>query len=458
MSIPIVAIGASAGGLEAISELLAALPAESNMAFALVQHLDPAHESLLPELLAKKTSMPVVQVRDELTVEAGHVYVIPPNATLTIVGQCFRLTRRPSGTGLHLPVDSLFASLAQERGSAAICVVLSGGNADGSRGVRAIKQAGGVVFAQLPESAKFPSMPRKAIETGCVDFVLRPDQIAHALVRLGHHPEIQTTPEPPPDATPDEPLAPDEEVNLRRLFRRLRSVHGVDFSHYKRSTLRRRLARRMALLNIVSLADYATALESDSIETASLYQDFLIRVTAFFRDPQSFEGLSAQVFPLLSATHSTKDPIRVWVPGCASGEEVYSIAIALVEHLGERLASIGVQIFGTDVSETAIELARAGAFSAHHRAGSIERAPGALLRQARVRLHHREKHPRPVHLRAPGRHARPALLAPRSHQLPKCPHLPGHDHAASRDAYFPLRITSACIARTRPLGDRGNRE
>jgi two-component system CheB/CheR fusion protein len=364
VSIPVVAIGASAGGLDAISELLAALPPRADMAYVLVQHLDPAHESLLPELLAKKTTMPVVQIRNDMDVEAGHVYVIPPNATLTLAAQRFRLTRRPSGGGLHLPIDTLFASLAEERGSASIGVVLSGSNSDGSRGVRAIKQAGGIVFAQLPESARFPSMPRNAVETGCVDFVLRPEQIAHALSQLGRHPYVQDEIESEPlDAFPDEPLAPDDEECLRRLFRRLRTLHGVDFSHYKRSTLRRRLARRMALRNIVGLMEYVVLVEGDALESAGLYQDFLIRVTGFFRDPQSFDGLRAQVFPLLCEGRSPKDPIRIWVPGCATGEEVYSIAIALVEHLGDRLASVGVQIFGTDVSETAIELARAGTFS-----------------------------------------------------------------------------------------------
>lgn len=364
MATPIVAIGASAGGLEAISELLVALPPETGMAFVLVQHLDPAHQSLLPELLAKKTSMPVVQVRDALDVEAGYLYVIPPNATLTIAQQRFRLTRRPSGAGLHLPIDSFFVSLAEELGSAAVAVVLSGGNSDGSRGARAIKQGGGIVFAQQPESARFPSMPRNAIETGCVDFVLRPEQIAHALAQLGRHPYIRTNTTPESlDATAEESLEPDDEDSLRRLFRRLRTLHGVDFSHYKRSTLRRRLARRMALRNIVNLVDYVAVLEGDPVETAGLYQDFLIRVTGFFREPESFDGLRTQVFPLLCEGRSPKDPIRIWVPGCASGEEVYSIAIALVEHLGERLGSVGVQIFGTDVSESAIELARAGMFS-----------------------------------------------------------------------------------------------
>jgi two-component system CheB/CheR fusion protein len=259
VAIPVVAIGASAGGLDAISELLAALPPRPDMAYVLVQHLDPAHESLLPELLAKKTAMPVVQIRDDMDVEAGHFYVIPPNATLTVAQQRFHLTRRPSGAGLHLPIDSLFVSLAEENGSAAIGVVLSGSNSDGSRGVRAIKQAGGIVFAQSPESARFPSMPRNAIETGCVDFVLRPEEIAHSLAQLGRHPYIQPDTKPePPDAAPDEPLAADDEESLRRVFRTLRTMHSVDFSHYKRSTLHRRLARRMALRNIVNLIDYVT--------------------------------------------------------------------------------------------------------------------------------------------------------------------------------------------------------
>ena len=364
MAIPLVAIGASAGGLDAISELLAALPAQGEMAYVLVQHLDPAHASLLPELLAKKTLMPVVQIEDDLAVQSAHVYVIPPNATLTLDGERFHLKRRPAGGGLHLPIDTLFVSLAEQRGSAAIGVVLSGSNADGSRGVRAIKQAGGITFAQEPQSARFPGMPRNAIETGCVDFVLRPEQIAHELGRLGRHPYVQEN----TDAaiTPgkaDDELAAGEEENLKRVFRRLRSVHGVDFSHYKRSTLHRRLVRRMALRGVTSLEDYLVALEGDAAETAELYEDFLIRVTQFFREPKAFEGLSAQVFPRLSEGRSTRDPIRIWVPGCATGEEVYSIAIALVEHLGERLASVGVQIFGTDVSEASIELARAGVYS-----------------------------------------------------------------------------------------------
>jgi two-component system CheB/CheR fusion protein len=333
------------------------------MAYVFVQHLDPAHASLLPELLAKKTDMPVVQILDGMEVRSAHVYVIPPNATLTIVGERLQLSRRAGG-GLHLPIDTFFVSLAEQRAGAAIGVVLSGSNADGSRGVRAIKQSGGITFAQEPQSARFPVMPRNAIETGCIDFVLWPKQIAHALGRLVSHPYVHSSTEMQTAAeSADDELAVGEEENLRRLFRRLRNLHGVDFSRYKRSTLRRRLARRMALRSATSLTDYAIMLEGDAAETAALYHDFLIRVTQFFREPQAFEGLSKHVFPRLCEGRTTKDPIRIWVPGCASGEEVYSIAIALVEHLGDRLASVGVQIFGTDVSESSIELARAGVFS-----------------------------------------------------------------------------------------------
>jgi two-component system CheB/CheR fusion protein len=334
------------------------------MAYVLVQHLDPAHASLLPELLAKKTDMPVMQIEDDLAVQSAHVYVIPPNATLTLDGEHFQLKRRPAGGGLHLPIDTFFVSLAEQRGSGAIGVVLSGGNADGSRGIRAIKQAGGTTFAQEPQSARFPGMPRNAVETGCIDFVLRPEQIAHELGRLAHHPYVHLNMEPATTAeSSDEGLAAGDEENLRRVFRRLRSAHGVDFSHYKRSTLHRRLLRRMALRGVTSLADYLVTLEGDATEAAELYQDFLIRVTQFFREPKAFEGMSTQVFPRLCEGRTTKDPIRIWVPGCATGEEVYSIAIALVEHLGERLASVGVQIFGTDVSESSIEVARTGMFS-----------------------------------------------------------------------------------------------
>jgi two-component system, chemotaxis family, CheB/CheR fusion protein len=379
--LPIVAIGASAGGLEAISELLGGLRPKSAMAYVVIQHLDPEHKSLLPEILAKKTPMSVEQIHDGLVVQANHVYVIPPNTALTLSEDRFRLTRRAS-EGPHHPVDVFFSSLADAQGEAAIGVVLSGGDSDGSLGVQQIKHSGGITFAQRPESAKFPSMPQNAIETGCVDFVLRPSAIAQELTLLGDHPYLRQLPHPPVDL----PQADDSgnEEDFKRVFRRLRSVHGVDFAHYKRSTLQRRLGRRMAVRKIEVLSDYVSVLEDEPAEAAALYQDFLIRVTSFFRDPESFDILSARVFPRICEGRTLKDPVRIWVPGCASGEEVYSIAIALLEYLGNRLPSIGIQIFGTDVSEAEIEKARAG----HYLANIAEEISSERLQRFFVKQDH----------------------------------------------------------------------
>ncbi|MGB9332905.1 MAG: chemotaxis protein CheB [Steroidobacteraceae bacterium] len=355
MACPIVAIGASAGGLEAISELLAALPSTNAMAYVVIQHLDPEHKSLLPEILSKKTDLPVETIHEDLTVEPGRVYVMPQNVTLTLSDDRFHLTAR--GGGRHHPIDAFFISLAEVCADAAIGVILSGADADGTLGVQAIKHGGGITFAQTPESARFGGMPRSAIESDCVDFVLAPREIARELTRLGHHPYLVS-----PGRPPEEPADANEEGSLRRIFRRLRAVHGVDFTYYKRSTLRRRLGRRMALRKLEELAAYVALLEGDVDETAALYQDFLIRVTGFFRDPESFEGLRQRVFPNVCEGRSLKEPIRIWVPGCATGEEVYSIGIALMEHLGEHSSAAGIQIFGTDVSEAAIEKARAALY------------------------------------------------------------------------------------------------
>jgi two-component system CheB/CheR fusion protein len=358
VTFPIVAIGASAGGLEAITELLASLPAKSGMAYIAVQHLNPDHESLLSEILAKKTSLPVMQIQEDVEVEPDHVYLIAPNTTITLVDNIIQVAVRASG--VHHPADILFASVAQDRGDLAIGVVLSGGDGDGALGTQAIKQSGGITFAQEPSSARFPSMPQASIDTGCVDFVRRPSEISRELMRLVRHPYLRVSPGDGDQA--EETAIASEEAVLRRVFRRLRSAHGVDFSHYKRTTLRRRLERRMAFKKTDELEEYAVLLESDATETAALYQDFLIRVTGFFRDPESFEILAQRVFPSVCESRSPKSPVRIWVPGCASGEEVYSIAMALMEYFGERPAPAGIQIFGTDVSDAALEKARAGVY------------------------------------------------------------------------------------------------
>ena len=330
----VVGIGASAGGLEALVELLGAVPA-TGMAFIVVQHLDPKHESLLPEILAKKTTIAVSLAAAGEAVQPDHVYVIPPDALLTVREGLLELKRRTSTPERPFPVDLLFSSLAAAYGEGAIGVVLSGADADGSLGLREIKHAGGFTFAQQPESARFPTMPQHAIDTGCVDLVLRPKEIAGELGRLSRRfrtaePSPRFTSESTRDAATD-----DENAILAHIFQRLRSAHGVDFTHYKRTTIRRRIDRRMMLRRIERLDEYREALASDPGELAALYQDFLIRVTEFFRDPTAFDALRHDVLPVLCEGRSSKEPIRIWVPGCATGEEVYSVAITLLEYFGD---------------------------------------------------------------------------------------------------------------------------
>ncbi len=358
MPLTIVGIGASAGGLEAIAELLGALPAATGMAYIVVQHLDPRHESLLPEILAKKTPIPVTAALAGEIVQPDHVYVIPPDAILTVVAGRIVLSPRPNAPERSLPVDALFKSLADASGDHAIAVVLSGGDSDGSSGVRAVRQAGGLTLAQRPDTARFSDMPRHAIETGCIDLVLRPNEMAHELVRLGQR-LLSSAPTSGADQGADA-----DEASLRHIFHRLRAVHGVNFTHYKRTTMWRRLERRMALRRIDGIDEYRRLIDEDPGELAALYQDFLIRVTEFFRDPDSFDALRRYVFPVVCEGLSGKQLLRIWVPGCASGEEVYSIAMALLEYFGDSVPAARIQIFGTDVSETALEHARAGVYTA----------------------------------------------------------------------------------------------
>jgi two-component system, chemotaxis family, CheB/CheR fusion protein len=351
---PIVGIGASAGGLEALSELVAELPATTGMAFLLVQHLDPRHQSFLTEILAKKAHIQVGTAADGATVEPNHLYVIPPNTTLTVVDGVLRLRLRESWERPHMPIDILFRSLAERHGHRAVAVVLSGANSDGAQGLEEIKAAGGITMAQEPASAKFDGMPKSAIATGCVDFVLVPKELGKELIRIGRHPYLSSPGEPNELAQEDD--------RLKRIFQLLQRQNGTDFSRYKRSTVQRRLARRMALRQASGLAEYTELLAEDTAEAQALAQDFLIRVTGFFRDPETFEGLAKTVFPALFENRSLKDPLRIWVPGCASGEEAYSIAMVLLEYLGDR-ANAEVQIFATDLSDLAIQKARSGFYT-----------------------------------------------------------------------------------------------
>jgi two-component system CheB/CheR fusion protein len=371
-SFTVAGIGASAGGLDAISELFAGIPPQSGMAFLVVQHLAPSRPSLLPEILARHTSMRVVEAVDGMAIEIDHVYVIPPNTSMSIERLRIRLRPRSESLGSPMPIDDLFDSLARELGVGAIGVVLSGNGSDGALGLQTIQAEGGITFAQDPMSAGHGSMPRAAIGLGCVDSVLTPRDIATEIVRIGKYPKRAL----------DElelmgPATGQGDLGLRPLFRLLRSACNIDFTYYKRGTVQRRLSRRMALRELTSVADYIALLESNPLETLALGRDLLIRVTEFFRDPDTFDELARAVFSRLTADPESQAPIRIWVPGCASGEEVYSIAICLMEYLGGRASSRQIQFFGTDVSVDALETARAGRYIA-----SIARnvSPGRLER------------------------------------------------------------------------------
>jgi two-component system CheB/CheR fusion protein len=352
MDFPIVGIGASAGGLEAFSDLLQALPAAPGMALILIQHLDPRHESMLPDILSRATPMPVRQAVHRTRVEPNHVYVIPPNTEMAISQGTLRLQPRRR-EGAHLPINFFLRSLAEDQGSRAIGVILSGSASDGVEGMRAIKEQGGVTFAQDEDSAKFGSMPRSALASGCVDTVLPPQGIAQELVRIGRHPYTTS------------PLEPGkmfiaEGNGLKRIFVLLQRSTGVDFGQYKPPAIRRRIAKRMLVHKIEAVEDYAEYLRRNPAEVEALFEDLLITVTSFFRDPDTFETLAKTVFPRLVKDKPAEAPIRVWVPACATGEEVYSLGMRLLEFLGGR--NIPLQLFGTDVSGRAIEKARAGEY------------------------------------------------------------------------------------------------
>jgi two-component system CheB/CheR fusion protein len=355
---PVVGVGASAGGLEAFTEMLHSLSESPGLAFLFVSHLDPHHKSHLPEILAKATRMPVKEVTQGMAVEVDHVYVIPPATNMAITDGRLTLSPRAASPTPHMPIDHLFRSLANIQKTRAIAVILSGNGTDGTLALQSIKAEGGITFAQDEKSAKHPSMPRAAIQDGNVDYVLRPQDIARQLERIADHPYAREPRQPP---EPAEVPAPETEP-VAQIVSLLRSRTAVDFGSYKQSTIRRRILRRMALRNLQSPQDYLALLKDDAGELHALYQDFLIRVTQFFRDPEAFEALKEKVFPQLVRHHSLSAPIRVWVAGCSTGEEAYSLAIALLEFMDSRPESIPIKILATDLNEAALEKARAGVY------------------------------------------------------------------------------------------------
>jgi two-component system, chemotaxis family, CheB/CheR fusion protein len=353
---PIVGIGASAGGLEAFTQLLGQLPQRMGMALVFVQHLAPRHESALSELLGRATEIRVSEVKDGMIVEPDRVYVIPPNTNMAIQkGRLYLMPRGPAQP--HLPIDFFMRSLAEELGSRAIGVILSGTASDGTLGLKAIKAEGGITFAQDEKSAKYSDMPRNAVAAQCVDFVLPPESIARELVRIAHHPYLLESRTMREESSP-----PQREEELRKIFAQLRAASGVDFTHYKHTTIKRRIKRRMVVHKLQELGEYVTYLQQNPSELDALYQDILIHVTGFFRDQPMFDALKAKVFPSLMKDRRPTAPLRIWVPGCSTGEEVYSIVMSLLEFLGDSAGGTEVQVFATDISEAALEKARTGIY------------------------------------------------------------------------------------------------
>ena len=353
---PIIGIGASAGGLEAFTQLFRSLPADPGMAFVLIQHLAPAHESMLTELLSKTTAMPVKEVKDGMTVDPNNVYVIPPDKEMIIFQGVLHLMPRGQTKGQYMPIDSFLRSLAQDRRNNAIAVILSGSGSDGSFGIRAVKGEGGIVFAQ-DETAKYDGMPKSAIDTGCVDFVLPPDKIAAELMRIMRHPYLAAV-----RHGETVQIMPEQENNLNKIFIMLRSANGVDFTSYRRSTIMRRINRRMLLQKIEGMEKYVAYLKENPSEIETLYQDILINVTSFFREPEAFDALKRSVFPHIVNKASVESPVRIWVPACSTGEEAYSVAIALIEYMDDNKISRPVQLFATDIDDIAVEKARKGIY------------------------------------------------------------------------------------------------
>lgn len=350
VSFPIVGVGASAGGLEAFTQLLKALPADTGMAFVLVQHLAASHPSILAEILSRATKMPVLEVRDEPTVEPNHVYVIPPDRSIIIVRGVLQLLPRESGA--HHPIDQFFRALATEQRHRAIGVVLSGTATDGTMGLEEIKAEGGITFAQ-DSTAQHEGMTHSAIASGCVDFVLPPDEIAREIVRIGHHPYVV------PEA---EVQGTDNRQYLDQILQLVHHGTGVDFTSYKFNTLYRRITRRMVFRKLDSMAEYVQCLRQTPSEVKALYADILIGVTSFFRDKESFEALKTQVFPRLIENRSPHDPVRIWTLGCSTGQEAYSLAMAFIEATEAAGSSVPFQLFASDLNGAGIEKARAGVY------------------------------------------------------------------------------------------------
>ena len=351
----VVGIGASAGGLDALELFFEHMPETTGMAFVVVSHLDPNHVSIMPELIQRSTKMKLFQAEDGMTIEPNHVYVAPANRDLAILHGVIQLIEPVEAHGFRLPIDFFFKSLAEDFGEKAICIILSGMASDGTAGLRAVKSEMGLVMVQDPQSAKFDGMPTSAIKTELADYILTPEEMPDQLIKYASH---------------TMKLWEDEKANTagkipdtyQKLFILLRNRTGHDFSQYKQNTIHRRVERRIAISQLDNLSSYIRMLQENPAEIESLFRELLIGVTTFFRDPDSFVKLKAVLLDLVESKPDNGQ-IRIWVPGCSTGEEAYSVAIILAECLTETKKALNVQIFGTDIDGIAIEKARNGSFS-----------------------------------------------------------------------------------------------
>ncbi len=354
---PVVGIGASAGGLAAFEQLFTYIPPNSGMAFVVVQHLSPPHKSILPEILQRYTSMPVSQVTDGVEVKSNGVYVIPPGSDLALRDGKLRLIKPEAGRAHRLPIDFFFRSLAEDQGERSIGIVLSGTGSDGSLGLKTIKAEGGLTIAQEPETAEFGDMPRNAIATHDIDFIVPPARMGELILKYLHHQVLDSYPRGESDV-------PIPVSGLQKLYFHLRSKTGNDFSLYKQNTLLRRIERRMKISLMKNLDEYIDFLQAHPEEIESLFQEMLINVTHFFRDPEAFQALAEKVIrPLVAQKQASKTPIRIWVTGCSTGEEAYSLAIAFQEQIQALRADCKMQIYATDLDAQAIDIARKGFYS-----------------------------------------------------------------------------------------------
>lgn len=350
----VVGIGASAGGLEALRTFFSVMQPDSGMSFVVIQHLAPDYKSLMAELLARLTQMPVLRAEEGLVVEPNCVYLIPPRFNLTIADGRLRLSAPPGGRALNLPIDIFFRSLATDCGDRGVAIILSGTGSDGARGIRAVKEAGGMVMVQAEASAKFAGMPSSAIATGTADFVLPVEQMPKQLVNFARHPFAARP-------LPADAHIPEDSTYLDRICLRLKEVTGIDFRNYKYATLARRIERRMNIAQLQDLAEYNQFLQQSNTEADALGKDLLISVTKFFRDPEAIQGVAAQLEGLFDAA-SARRSLRIWCAGCATGEEAYTLAMLCESIRLRKYPLVDVKVFATDVDRAALEIASAGVY------------------------------------------------------------------------------------------------